>query len=102
VATNTQVSKSTIVEILTQIGQITDQRALQVIQNQIQQQASQSTQKLEIILDKVNVEAGIDYAIIKWQTNEPANSMVSLVTEKDYNGNNTNPYVWQEGILTNK
>jgi hypothetical protein len=97
VATSTQVSKSTIVEILTQIGQITDQRALQVIQNQIQQQASQSTQKLEIILDKVNVEAGIDYAIIKWQTNEPANSMVSLVTEKDYNGNNINPYVWQEG-----
>jgi hypothetical protein len=97
IATSTQVSRSQVTEILTQIGKITDQRALQVIQNQIQQQAQQSEQKLEIIFDQVNVETGTDYAIIKWQTNEPANSMVSLVTEKDFNGANSNPYAWQEG-----
>jgi hypothetical protein len=97
VATSTQISKSQVTQILTEIGQITDQRALQVIQNQIQQQAAQTQQKLEIILDKVNVETGTDYAIVKWQTNQEANSMVSLVTEKDFNLNNTNPYAWQEG-----
>jgi hypothetical protein len=98
---SSQISTSTgsaeVTQILEQINQITDQKTLQVIQNQIQQQAQQNTQKLEIILNKVDVETGTDYAIIKWQTNQAANSMVSLVTEKDYNANNSNPYAWQEG-----
>jgi hypothetical protein len=86
-----------VTQILEQINKVTDVKALQVIQNQIQQQAQQVTQKLEIIFDQVNVDAGVDYAIIKWQTNEPANTAVSLVTEKDFNGSNDNPYMWQEG-----
>jgi hypothetical protein len=96
-----QVSSSTeqnqqLTQVLEQVSQITDQKILQVIQNQIQQQA-QETQKLEIILNKVDVETGVDYAVIKWQTNQEANSIVSLVTEKDYNTNNADPYAWQEG-----
>ncbi len=100
---STQVSSSTesnnqqVTQILEEINKVTDQKALQVIQNQIQEQAQQVTEKLQIILDQVNVETGVDYAIIKWQTNEAANSTVSLVTEKDFNGNSANPYVWQEG-----
>jgi hypothetical protein len=86
-----------VTQILEQINQVTDQKVLQIIQNQIQQQAQQSTQKLEIILNKVDVETGTDYAIIRWQTNQEANSIVSLVTEKDYNADNANPYSWQEG-----
>jgi Purple acid Phosphatase, N-terminal domain len=99
---SSQVSSSTsasqqVTQILEQIGQVTDQHALQVIQNEIQAQAQQSPEKLEIILNQVSVETGVDYAIIKWQTNQPANSTVSLVTEKDFNANNVDPYVWQEG-----
>ena len=97
VSSSTENNKQQVTQILEQINQITYQKALQVIQNQIQEQAQQVTTKLEIIFDQVNVETGVDYAIIKWQTNQEANSMVSLVTEKDFNANATNPYVWQEG-----
>ncbi|MDD4902025.1 MAG: fibronectin type III domain-containing protein [Patescibacteria group bacterium] len=97
VSSSTETNKQQVTQILEEINKITDQRTLQIIQNQIQEQAQQVTEKLEIIFDKVDVETGVDYAIIKWQTNQEANSIVALVTEKDFNANNPNPYVWQEG-----
>ncbi|MDD5527632.1 MAG: hypothetical protein PHO56_01495 [Patescibacteria group bacterium] len=97
VSSTTEVTKLQITQILEAIGKVTDQPTLQVIQNQIQEQAQQVIAKLEIIFDQVNVTTGVDYAIVKWQTNQPANTMVSLATEKDFNGAAPNPYVWQEG-----
>jgi len=94
---NSDSVKQQVTQVLEQINKITDTKALEVIQKQIQEQAQQVTQKLEIIFDKVDVETGVDYAIVRWQTNQEASSIVSLVTEKDFNINNENPYVWQEG-----
>jgi hypothetical protein len=86
-----------VMEILETISEISSEKILEIIQKQIQQQAQDQTEKLEIILDQVDVQTGIDSAVIKWRTNKEANSAVSLVTEKDFNINAINPYVWQEG-----
>jgi hypothetical protein len=94
---NSDSVKQQVTQILEQINKVTDTKALEVIQKQIQEQARQVTQKLEIIFDQVDVETGVDYAIVRWKTSEEASSIVSLVTEKDYNINNANTYVWQEG-----
>jgi hypothetical protein len=92
-----QTTSETVTQILQTINQITDQKTLEIIQQQIQQQAQQQTEKLEIIFDKVDVETGTDYATIRWKTSSESNSLVSLVTEKDFDANALNPYVWQEG-----
>lgn len=94
------ITKDQVTQIINIIGLITNEKVLQILQAQIQQQAGQTEDKLQIILDQVNVETGIDYAIIKWKTNKAANSIVSLVTEKDFNGNAANPYAWQEGSFS--
>lgn len=92
-----EATREQVTQIIETIGQITNEKVLEIIQKQIQQQAGESEDQLQIILDQVDVETGIDYAIIKWKTNKEANTAVALVTEKDFNINAANPYAWQEG-----
>ncbi len=95
-ATNEPLTED-VIEVLQKINQITSEQVLEIIQEQIQQQAEIQTDKLEIILDKVDVETGVDYAILRWKTNKEANSVVSLVEEGEYNAEVTDPYRWSEG-----
>jgi len=92
-----EIEAEEFTEILEMIERIDDERILEVIEKQIQQQAQEVAEPLVIIFDEVLVEAGIDYAIINWRTNKPANSIVSLVQEDDFSAEVANPYVWEEG-----
>ena len=91
------ITKEQVVEILEIINQVKSERVLEIIQQQIQQQAESQTEKLEIIFDQVDVETGIDYAIVRWKTNKEANSIVSLVEEGRFNVTVADPYAWSEG-----
>jgi hypothetical protein len=94
---NEEITTEELTQILQQINQIQSERVLEIIQQQIEQQAEVQTDKLEVILDRVDVETGVDYAIIRWRTNKEANSIVSLVEEGSYNATADDPYRWSEG-----
>lgn len=94
---NEQITTEELTQVLQQINQIKSEKVLEIIQQQIQQQAESATDKLEVILDKVDVETGVDYAIVRWRTNKEANSVVSLVPEGSYNESVEDPYQWSEG-----
>lgn len=91
------VTTEQLAQVLQQINQIKSEKVLEIIQQQIQQQAETATDKLEIIFDQVDVETGVDYATIRWKTNKEANSMVSLVEEASFDAAATDPYAWSEG-----
>jgi hypothetical protein len=86
-----------VIDVLQKINQIKSEQVLEIIQEQIQQQAEVQTDKLEIILDRIDVETGVDYATIRWKTNKEANSVVSLIEEGEYNSLLEDPYRWSEG-----
>ncbi len=94
---NEEITTEQLTQILQQINQVQSEKVLEIIQQQIEQQAESATDKLEIILDQIDVETGVDYAIIKWRTNKEANSVVSLVQEGEYNETVEDPYRWSEG-----
>jgi hypothetical protein len=50
-----------------------------------------------IILDYADVQVGVDYAIISWQTDKESNSMVALAAESNYDPYRENPYTWHVG-----
>jgi hypothetical protein len=84
-------------EVKEMIEQLRGQEALEEIQEQVQQKAEQELEPPTIILDYADVEVGTDYAIITWETDKEANSIVSLAHEDDYVEEANNPYVWNEG-----
>lgn len=90
------VEEAEIVKIIEQIQQITTEEVLEIIEKTVQYTAQEITE-LEIIFDQVDIEVGTDYAIIRWKTSQPANSVVSLVEEYDFNPNALDPYLWEEG-----
>jgi hypothetical protein len=95
---NEQITTEELTKILQQINQIQSEKVLEIIQQQIQQQAQSSPEdQLQIIFDQVDVETGADYAIIRWKTNKEANSIVSLVDEAGFNAESASPYSWSEG-----
>jgi len=89
--------KQLLQEILEKIDQVEEEKTLEIIQEHIQQVAKDVASDLEIILNNAEIEVGTNYAIITWQTNKEANSMVSLVTNGDYDETVEDPYVWNEG-----
>lgn len=92
-----EITTEKLAQVLEQINQIKSEKVLEIIQQQIQQQAETATDKLEIIFDQVDVETGVDYAVVRWKTNKEANSTVSLVEEANFNADAADPYAWSEG-----
>lgn len=92
-----EIEADEFTEILELIERIQDERILEVIEQQIQQQAQEVVEPLVIIFDEVLIEVGTDYAIINWNTNKRANSIVSLVAEADFSASVADPYAWEEG-----
>jgi hypothetical protein len=90
------VEQETITEILETIQQIQTERVLEIIEQQITTVA-QELSEFEIIFDQVDLEVGSDYEIMKWKTSQPANSVVSMVLEEDFDANSPDPYFWDEG-----
>ncbi len=88
----------TIVEETIEIlKKITEEQSLMILQAQIQETAREAVKPPVIILDMADIEVGTDYAIIKWETDKEANSMVALAQENEYYEFSDNPYVWKEG-----
>ena len=91
------LSETGLEEVLQAIENITSEEVLEVIEEKVQEKAEEVVTPPTIILDSADVEVGTDYAIIPWQTDKEANSIVALVREADYNEAVLDPYVWKEG-----
>lgn len=89
--------KDVMLDILTKIDQVKEEKTLKIIQEHIQQTAQDVATELSIILDNANIEVGTDYAIIYWQTNKEANSIVSLALDETFDYETEDPYTWNEG-----
>jgi len=92
-----EIDSDEFTDILEKIQKITSEKVLEVIEKQIQQQVGDVQEALIVILDKADVETDTNSAIISWKTNKPANSIVSLVKEDEFNVQLDDPYTWQEG-----
>lgn len=91
------LSEQGVEQILQAIQKITDESELKKIKEQVESQAKEVVSPPTIILDMANVEVGEDYAIIPWRTDKPANSIVALVRDADFNPDVDDPYFWKEG-----
>lgn len=91
------VSIEEVKEMIEQLSGQEAQETLEEIQEQVEKQAQQEIEPPTIMLDYADVEIGTDYAVISWDTDKEANSMVSLAHEDDYVEEANNPYVWNEG-----
>lgn len=91
-----EVDEEELTEILEKVQEISQEEVLEVIKRTVEYTAEQVSE-LEIIFDKVDIETGTDYAIIRWRTSQEANSAVSLVEEADFDPNAADPYFWEEG-----
>jgi len=86
------------IEQITQQGSAEQvEEVLEEIVEEVQQKAEEVVAPPTIILDYADVEVGTDYAIITWMTDKESNSMVSLVSDDDFDANSDDPYVWNEG-----
>jgi hypothetical protein len=84
-------------EVLDFIQSVKEESVLEVIEGEVSEKAEEIVKPPTIILDYADVEVGTDYAIISWETDKEANSIVSLARESDYNPEAENPYTWKEG-----
>ncbi|MCK5319841.1 hypothetical protein KAJ61_00445 [Candidatus Parcubacteria bacterium] len=84
-------------EVLELLDSIHHEESLEIIEQEVKDKAEEILEPPAIILDYADVEIGIDYAIISWETDKEANSIVALAEEDDYDGEAENPYVWKEG-----
>lgn len=91
------LSKEGLEVLQEMIKQVATEDQLEIIEEQVIEQAQQVVEPPTIILDNADVEVGIDYAIISWETDKEANSMVALAHEDEYNPYNDDPYTWKEG-----
>ncbi|MDA3840398.1 MAG: hypothetical protein PF572_04875 [Patescibacteria group bacterium] len=89
--------KELLMQILEKIEQVQEEKTLEIIEEHIQAVAEDVASELSIILDNANIEVGTDYAIIYWQTNKEANSIVSLALDETFNYEADDPYTWNEG-----
>lgn len=89
--------KELLTQILEQIQQVQEEKTLEIIVENIQNVAQEVATELSIILDNANIEVGTDYAIIYWQTNKEANSIVSLALDETFDYEADDPYTWNEG-----
>ena len=80
-----EYKKSELIEkTLGMLEQIRDEEGLSLIETAIQNIAEGAVVPPVIRGDFANVEAGTDYAVIKWTTDKESNSMVHLSSEEHY------------------
>ena len=91
------LSEKGLEQILQAIERVTSEKILEQIKEQVENTAEEVVTPPTIILDTADVEVGTDYAIIPWQTDKDANSMVALADESEYDRGAENPYAWNEG-----
>ncbi len=84
-------------EIIQMVEMISSEEALETVDEIIKTKAEEIISPPTIILDYADVEVGTDYAIIRWETDKEANSMVALARDENYDGELLDPYVWNEG-----
>jgi len=88
----------TIVEETKEILQkITTEQSLVVLQAEIREIAEANIEPPTIILDLAEVEVGVDWARISWETDKEGNSIVAIASEADYRPDRENPYDWKIG-----
>ena len=91
------LSEKGLEQILQFIKSTSNEQVLEKIQEQVQSKAEEILKPPTIILDYADVEVGTDYAIITWETDKEANTMVALAKEGQYNAEMEDPYTWKEG-----
>lgn len=91
------LSQEGIEAVLQAIEAVETEEVLEKIQEKVQKKAEEIVKPPTIILDYADVEVGTDWAIITWETDKEANSMVALAEDGDYDPNAADPYVWREG-----
>ncbi len=91
-----EAEEERVTEILEKMQEVTAEEALEAIKKTVEYQAEQVSE-FEIIFDQVDVETGTDYAVVRWRTSQEANSIISLVEERDFDPNAADPYFWEEG-----
>ncbi len=96
-AQETMTEQELLQDVLEKISQIKSEKALEVIEENLQNIAEDVSTPLSIILDRADLEIGTDYVIIKWKTNKEANSIVAIAPDDYYDPESEDPYQWKEG-----
>ncbi len=89
--------KGLLDEIRNLIRKINSESDLALIESSLQNRADEIAKPPIIIGSSAKVEVGSDYAIINWQTDKPANTIVAIAEEANYRPGAENPYTWKQG-----
>src|SRR3989344_2070589 len=86
-------------EIMDLLSKITDPIALAAIAKKLEEQGQKITEAPKIVGHPKIDDLGSDFAVIIWQTDKAANSVVELAEEKNYSAESDNPYNSTQGEL---
>jgi hypothetical protein len=86
-------------EVYAKLDEVTDPDALELIAEKVVDRAQEIAAEPKIIgLPRVE-DVGVDYAVIRWVTDKPANSVVSFVEDASYDEFAADPYTLSQGNI---
>ncbi len=91
------LSEEGVEKIVELMKEINSEEDLEKIKEELQNKAEDIIEPPTIMLDYADVEVGVDWAIISWETDKESNSMVGLASEDDFDETLEDPYTWHEG-----
>lgn len=89
--------KGNVEAMMNMIEDLVTEEQIQDLQEKIKKKAEEVVKPPTIILDMAKIEVGVDWAIIRWETDKESDTMVSLAEEARYNPDIDDPYTWNEG-----
>ncbi len=92
-----QNEKKAVSQITSFLTKLTSPYSLASVEDILQSTAQRVVNPPLISGSKLTVEAGVDWADIKWVTNKKSNSLVSYAISSKYSPNNKDPYVITSG-----
>jgi hypothetical protein len=93
--------KALVEKAVAVIQKITDEKALQIVSDELKEQAKGVTSELTII-GTPTVKPDTTTAVVTWTTDRPSDSVVAFVKDKDFDATKENPYSFTQSSAEEK